>query len=74
MALSNTIPVPYSDFTKLEQDSAKLNSVIAIINTEFPDDTCMLIAIKSILGITEEEEPTTPDPVDPPSDPADPTT
>lgn len=63
-----TINVPYEDVMKLKEESANLKSVIDLLNTEFPDDTCQLIAIKSVLGIeTTEEEPT--DPVDP-SDPS----
>lgn len=65
--------IPYTDFTQLQQDSAKLASVIAILGTEFPDDTCQLIAIKSVLGIEEEKEEEPTDPVDPnPDDTQDP--
>ena len=64
-----SIYVPYSDFAQLEQDASKLASIIAILTTEFPDDTCQLIAIKSVLGIEEVES----DPTDP-TDPSDPTT
>lgn len=79
--MGNTnIFIPYEDLTKLQKDSANLESIISLLNTEFPDDTCQLIAIKSILGlIKEEEEPTDPvDPIDPdpgttdPTDPTDP--
>lgn len=76
--MGNTnIFIPYEDLNKLQRDSANLESIISLLNTEFPDDTCQLIAIKSILGlIKEEEEPTGPvDPIDPdPSDPVDPGT
>ena len=41
-----------------------------ILETKFPDDTCQLIAVKSILGIEiAEDEPTIPDPTDPSTDP-----
>lgn len=62
-----TINVPYEDVMKLKADADKLQAVIELLNTEFPDDTCQLIAIKSILGIEEEAT----DPVDP-SDPSTP--
>ena len=61
------ISVPYDDFVELGKDSAQKKAIVDIINTDFPDDTCQLVAIKAVLGIVEKEEPT--DPVDPPSDP-----
>lgn len=70
------IYIPYADYAQMTEDSAKLKAITSILTTEFPDDTCQLIAIKSVLGlpVTEEEEPTDPtDPVDPPTtDPIDP--
>lgn len=66
MSLQANITVPYNDFVQLEQDSTKLSSVVAMVNTKFPDDTCQLIAIKSVLGIETVEEPVEPtEPVDP---------
>ena len=81
----SNIFIPYEDFVNLQQDSAKLTSIISIINTEFPDDTCQIIANKSVLGIVDEEEehevpddpstePTDQEPTDPPTDPVDPST
>lgn len=65
--------VPYSDFVELGQDSAKLASVISILNTKFPDDTCQLIAIKSVLGIEEEiKEDPVPETPEEPQDPIEP--
>lgn len=48
------IQVPYDDWSKLKKDSADKDAVKQIINTEFPDDTCQLIAIKAILSDGEE--------------------
>lgn len=54
--MANTnIFVTYDELSKLQKDSADKASVIAILNTEFPDETCQLIAIKSILGLIKEE-------------------
>lgn len=49
------ICVPYEDYNKLLKDSADKETVIQLLKTEFPDDTCQLIAIKTVLGIVEEE-------------------
>ena len=69
-----TISVPYEDVMKLKEDSTELKNVIELLNTEFPDDTCQLIAIKSILGIETEKEPSaTTEPTDP-VDPSEPST
>lgn len=51
------VSITYTDFKKLEEDSAKLADVKTILETTFPDDTCQLIAIKSIIGV---ENPPTP--------------
>lgn len=87
--MANTnIFIEFDELSRLQKDSADKANIIAILNTEFPDETCQLIAIKSILGIVEtEEEPTEPsdpsdpgttDPIDPPAggdpDPTDPPT
>lgn len=65
-----TTTIPYEDYKALVEDSVDKANVISILKTEFPDDTCALIAIKAILGIVEEEEPADPaDPTDPPTDP-----
>lgn len=54
--MANTnIFITYDELSKLQKDSADKASIIAILNTEFPDDTCQLIAVKSILGIIDEE-------------------
>lgn len=49
------VTVPYNDYNKLLSDSEDKRSIIQLLNTEFPDDTCQLIAIKSVLGVTDEE-------------------
>lgn len=73
MSLQMNVSIPYGDLVELEQDSAQKKAIVSIINTKFPDDTCQLIAIKSVLGIEEEktEEPSEPivDPVDPEPEP-----
>lgn len=51
--------VPYEEYQKLVRDSAQLEDVKTLLQTEFPDDTCQLIAIKNILGIVED----TPEPI-----------
>lgn len=57
----------------MQSDSATLEAVKTILETKFPDDTCQLIAVKSILGIeiTADEEPVIPEPepTDPSTDP-----
>lgn len=52
-----TTTIPYEDYKKLVEDSADKANIISVLNAKFPDDTCALIAIKSILGI---EDPVTP--------------
>jgi len=47
-----TVTVPYEDYQKLTQAAADKENVVKILNTTFPDATCQLIAIKSILEIT----------------------
>lgn len=62
--MANTnIFIEYTELSRLQTDSANLASVMAILDTEFPDDTCQLLAIKSILGMIpkEEEEPEEPE-------------
>lgn len=55
--MNNTfVTIPYEDFVKLQSDSADKNAVVSLLKTEFPDDTCMVIAIKSVLGVVENEE------------------
>lgn len=56
-----TIPVPYEDYVQLVRDSADKQAVINLLKTDFPDDTCQLIAIKSLLGIDKETEVVEPD-------------
>ena len=57
--MEKIVSLPYEDYAKLVKDSADKENVIALLNTEFPDDTCQLIAVKAVLGI-EEENPATP--------------
>ena len=72
--MERVISIPYSDYQKLVKDSTEKESVVTLLQTEFPDDTCQLIAIKSVLGLIEVEEEVV-DPVDPPTtDPTDPPT
>lgn len=58
------ISIPYEDYKKISKDSADKESIVQLLNTEFPDDTCQLIAIKSVLGLieVEDDDTTTPDP------------
>lgn len=57
--MANTAPnvsVPYDDLTLLQKDHALKQAVIDIINTEYPDDTCMMTSIKTVLGIKDPEK------------------
>lgn len=56
--MTTTITILYEDLATLQRDSADKAAVIALLKTEFPDDTCQLKAIKSVLGVEEEETPT----------------
>lgn len=49
------ILVPYDEYTSIVKESSELNSIKSILNTEFPDDTCQLLAVKAILGMIVEE-------------------
>ena len=53
-----TVTIPYDDCMKMRKDSADIEAVKSLIATEFPDDTCKLVAIKAVLGIVEEPEGT----------------
>lgn len=76
--MANTnIFITFEDLSRLQKDSADKANIVAILNTEFPDDTCQLIAIKSILGLIEEKEEEakpTPPGDSTPTDPSDPST
>lgn len=63
--MEKIVSIPYEDYAKLVKDSSDKENVIALINTEFPDDTCQLIAIKAVLGIEEKDDAAGTDPVDP---------
>lgn len=63
MATQNVL-VPLEDYNKILRDSEELANVKTLLETEFPDDTCQMIAVKSLLGIVEDE---TSDPTDPPT-------
>lgn len=51
-----TINVPYDDVMELKADSAKLSTINGLLQAKFPDAECQLVAIKSVIGVTEEEE------------------
>lgn len=53
-----TVTVPYEEYRQLVADSEDKASTIKLLDTEFPDDTCQLIAVKSLLGIGEKKEDT----------------
>ena len=75
------ILIPYSDYIAVKKDADDKAAALAILNAEFPDEACRLVALKSVLGYVEPQpdpEPTpepdpepTPDP-DPTTDPNDP--
>lgn len=52
----SSILVPYEDFKRLSDEAATLRNVTSVMTTEFPDDGCQLLAVKSLLGIKTEEE------------------
>lgn len=62
MASVQNVLVSIEDYNEILRDSEQLANVKKLLETEFPDDTCQMIAIKSLLGIVEEEEPTDPTP------------
>lgn len=56
-----TTTIPYEDYKALVEDSADKANVISILNTEFKDAECQLIAVKAILGIEiKADDPATP--------------
>lgn len=59
------ISIPYEDYKALAQDSVDKANVISLLQTEFPDDTCQLIAIKAILGLVEDDTTDPSDPITP---------
>lgn len=60
MTNNPNVLLPYNDFVKLEEKANKADVILSLLGTEFPDDTCQIIAIKSVLGYVdpEVEEPT----------------
>lgn len=65
--------LPYEDFIKISEKANKTNAILSILGTEFPDETCQLIAIKSVLGYVDPEKPELePEPEDPETDPSEP--
>lgn len=57
------IMVPYEDFMKMKADADVKASILQLLGTTFPDDTCMVIAIKSVIGYKDPvvDEPPTED-------------
>ena len=51
------ILVPYDEYTAMVKDSADLESIKGLLHTDFPDNTCQILAIKSVLGMVPEKEP-----------------
>lgn len=56
------ILVPYDEYTAMVKDSADLASIAGLLLTDFPDNTCQILAIKSVLGMVPEKEPITENP------------
>lgn len=50
------ITIPYEDFVKLKSDAEDRANVVSLLKANFPDDTCRIIAIKSILDIEDKKE------------------
>lgn len=51
------ILVPYDEYTAMVKDSADLASIRGLLLTDFPDNTCQILSIKSVLGMVPEKEP-----------------
>lgn len=51
------ILVPYDEYTAMVKDSADLASIRGLLLTDFPDNTCQILAIKSVLEMVPEKEP-----------------
>lgn len=59
------ILVPYDEYTAMVKDSADLASIRGLLLTDFPDNTCQILAIKSVLGmVPEKSEPIPENPVE----------
>lgn len=54
--------IPYRDFKELNDKAAKTDAVLMLLGSKFPDDTCQLIAIKSVLGYVDPEPEPEPEP------------
>lgn len=50
------ILVPYDEYTAMVKDSADLASIAELLLTDFPDNTCQILAIKSVLGMVPKKE------------------
>lgn len=63
--------LPYDDFCKIKEGADKAEAVLKLLGTEFPDATCQIIAIKSVIGYVEPtpEEPEEPGNDEPSNDP-----
>lgn len=48
------ILVPYDEYTAMVKDSADLASIRGLLLTDFPDNTCQILAIKSVLEMIPE--------------------
>lgn len=57
------ILVPYDEYTAMVKDSADLASIRGLLLTDFPDNTCQILSIKSVLGMVPEKEPIPENPV-----------
>lgn len=59
------ILVPYDEYTAMVKDSADLASIRGLLLTNFPDNTCQILAIKSVLEMVpkKEEKPEVSEPI-----------
>lgn len=50
-----SVTISFDEFQNLMVDKQDKANAIALLNTEFPDDTCQLIALKAIFDIKEQK-------------------
>lgn len=62
--------VPYDDYNILVKDSEDKANVIELLNAEFPDAECQVLAIKAVLGMLKKDEEVEDEPIEEPTEPA----
>ena len=70
--MSNVL-IEYDELTRLTTESAKVTTVVDLFKADFPDEKCRMVAIKSVLGIKDEEKSEDTEGDDTPSEDTEPT-